>query len=57
MELAEEAVMHIHAGVEVGMALIATLGAEEEFAPFTWDPLTSQQVEPHPFGSTPGTIL
>src|SRR5215469_3391873 len=30
VELAEEAVMHIDAGIEVGMTLVATGGAEEE---------------------------
>ena len=57
MELAEEAVVHIHAGIEVGMALVATGGAKEQFAAFAWHPLTGHQGEPHPLGATPGTIL
>src|SRR5262245_46592878 len=57
MQLAEEAVMHIDAGVEVGMTLVATRGAAEELAPCARHPLTSPQAEPQPFGATAGAIL
>ena len=57
MPFTEEAAMHIHAGVEVGLTLILASGAAEELAPFAGDPLTCHQAEPHPFGSTTGTIL
>src|SRR5215469_15705224 len=57
MPFTEEAVMHVHAGVEVGMALVVTNRAAEELAPTARDPLPSQQAEPQPFGSTTGTIL
>ena len=49
--------MHIHAGVEVGLALVVASGAAEELAPFAGDPLPRHQAEPHPSGSTTGTIL
>jgi hypothetical protein len=49
--------MYIHAGVEVGLTLVVASGAAEELAPFACDPLACQQAEPHPFGSTTGTIL
>ena len=57
MKLAEKAAMHIHRSVKVGMALVVTNGTREELAPFAYDPLSCQQAEPHPFGSTTGTIL
>ena len=57
MELAKEAVMHIDAGVEVGMTLVATLGAEEELAPFAWHALTGLGREPHASTATAGAIL
>ena len=57
MKLMEEAVMHIHAGVEVGLTLVVARGTEKELASFARDPLPCHQAEPHPFGSTTGTIL
>src|SRR5215831_7350793 len=57
MELAEKAVMHSDAGVEVGMTLVATGGAAEELAPCARHPLTGHQAEPQPFGSTAGALL
>jgi hypothetical protein len=33
MQLSVKAVMHIHRGIEVGMALVVTIGAQKEFAP------------------------
>jgi hypothetical protein len=57
MKFTKEAMMHIHAGIEVGMALVVADGTKEEFAPFACDPLSCHQAEPHPAGSTTGTIL
>ncbi len=57
MILSEEAVMHIRAGIEVSLTLVVASGAEEELAPVACDPLPCHQAEPHPFGSTTGTIL
>jgi len=57
MKLAEEAVMDIHAGVEVGMAHVGANGAEEEFASFAWDALACLGREPHAFAAAPRTIL
>ena len=57
MQLAKEAVMHIHAGVEVGMALVVANGTKEEFAPWASDPLACLRREPHAFAATSGTIL
>src|SRR5258708_10270237 len=57
MILAEEAVMHIHRGIEVSMALIVASGAREEFAPFTSDALSSLVREPHALVATTSTIL
>src|SRR6266851_4687379 len=57
MKLAEEAVMDIHAGVEVGMAHVGANGAEEEFASFAWDALACLLREPHALAATPRTIL
>ncbi len=49
--------MHIAGRIKVGMALVVTNGAAKELAPTALDPLPRQQAEPHPFGSTTGTIL
>ena len=49
--------MHIAGCIEVGMALVVTNGTAKELAPTARDPLPRQQAEPHPFGSTTGTIL
>src|SRR5689334_7197113 len=57
MELAEKAVMHIHAGVEVGMTLVAAHGAKEEFASFAWHALAGLVREPHATTATPRAIL
>ncbi len=57
MQFTEEAVMHIARRVKVGVALVMTNGAAQELAPFAQDPLSCQQAEPQPFGSTAGTIL
>ena len=57
MKFTKEAMMHIDAGVEVGMTLVVARGTEKELAPFARDPLPCHQAEPHPFGSTTGTIL
>jgi len=57
MKLTEEAVMHIHGRIEVGMALVVASGARKEFAPFACDPLSCLVREPHAFAATPRTIL
>ena len=57
MQFSEEAVMHIHAGVEVGMALVVANGTKEEFAPWAYDSLACLRREPHAFAATTGTIL
>ncbi len=57
MKLTEEAVMHIHAGIEVSMALVVACRAKEELAAFACDPLVCLRREPHAFGSTPRAIL
>ena len=57
MELAEEAVMHIDAGVEVGMTLVAAGGAEEELAPCAWHALASLGREPHAPTATARALL
>jgi len=49
--------MYIAGRIKVGMALVVTNGAAKELAPTALDPLPRQQAEPHPFGSTTGTIL
>ncbi len=49
--------MHIHAGVEVGMALVVAHGAAEALAPFAGNPLACLVREPHAFAATAGTIL
>jgi len=38
MKFTEEAVMHIHRGIEVGMAFVVASGARKELAPFADDP-------------------
>jgi len=57
MKLAEEAVMDIHAGVEVGMALVGANRAEEEVASFAWDAVVCLLREPHALAATARTIL
>jgi len=57
MKLTEEAVMHIHAGIEVSMALVVACRTKEELAAFACDPLVCLRREPHAFGSTPRAIL
>src|SRR2546429_7602132 len=57
MILTEEAVMHIHGRIEVGMALVVASGAEKEFAPFACDPLSCLVREPHALTATTRTIL
>ena len=57
MKLTEEAVMHIHGRIEVGMALVVASGARKEFAPFACDPLSCLVREPHAFTATTRTIL
>jgi len=57
MELAEKAVMHIHAGVKVGMTLVVAHGAKEEFASFAWHTLACPRREPHATTATPRAIL
>ena len=57
MQLAEEAVMHVHGSVEVGMALVVANGTKEEFAPWAYDSLACLRREPHAFAATTGTIL
>ncbi len=49
--------MHIAGRIKVGMALVVARGTIEELASFAGDPLPRHQAEPHPFGSTTGTIL
>ncbi len=49
--------MHIYAGVEVGMALVVTRGAEKELPAFAYDPLSCLMREPHAFTATTGTVL
>src|SRR6266446_487842 len=56
MILTEEAVMHIHRGIEVGMALVVANGTKEELAPFACDPLACLIREPHAFAAATGTI-
>ena len=57
MKLTEEAVMHIHGRIEVGMALVVASGASKEFAPFACDPLSCLVREPHAETATTRTIL
>ena len=57
VELAKEAVMHIDAGVKVGMALVVAGRAREEFAPFAWHALACLGREPHAPTATAGAIL
>ena len=49
--------VHIDAGVEVGVALVATSGTQKELASAAVDPLSCRQAEPHPFGSTTRAVL
>ena len=57
MKFTEEAVMHIHGRIEVGLALVVASGARKEFAPFACDPLSCLGREPHAFTATTRTIL
>ena len=55
-KLAKEAVMYITGGIKVSVALIGTVRAPKEFAPFGCDPQACHQAEPQPFGPTAGTL-
>ncbi len=57
MKLTEEAVMHIHGCIEVGMALVVASVARKEFAPFACDPLSCLVREPHAETAATRTIL
>ena len=53
----EEAMMHIHAGVVVGVHFRVTMRAPEQFPPFHSDALSSLEGEPLPQLSTARAIL
>src|SRR5215472_13870875 len=57
MKLPEKAVMDIAGGVKVGMTLVVTHGAKEEFASEALHALSCLQAEPQPFCTTARAIL
>ena len=57
MTLAEEAMMHIHAGVPVSVHFIATVRTPEQFPPFHSDALAVLEGEPLPHVATASAIL
>ncbi len=57
MQLIEEAMMHVHRRVEVGIGLIAALWAPEQLPRALFDALTTSVREPLALGATTCTIL
>lgn len=49
--------MHVHAGVEVHVDLIAAMGTVEEFATFRFLPPPIKVGEPLPLDTLAGTVL